>query len=56
MKKTLTINLGGMVYHIDEDAYAILNDYLERIKSGISNLEGSNEIYDDIENVIEKEH
>ena len=52
MKKTLTINLGGMVYHIDEDAYAILNDYLERIKSGISNLEGSNEIYDDIENRI----
>lgn len=21
MKKTLTINLGGTVYHIDEDAY-----------------------------------
>jgi phage shock protein PspC (stress-responsive transcriptional regulator) len=52
MKKTLTINLGGMVYHIDEDAYTILNDYLERIKNGISSLEGSNEIYDDIENRI----
>ena len=52
MKRTLTINLSGMVYHIDEDAYAILNDYLERIKSGINNLEGSNEIYEDIENRI----
>jgi phage shock protein PspC (stress-responsive transcriptional regulator) len=52
MKKTLTINLGGMVYHIDEDAYLVLNDYLERIKSGIVMLEGSNEIYDDIENRI----
>ena len=24
MKKTLTINLGGTVYHIDEDAYHLL--------------------------------
>ena len=23
MKKTLTVNLGGTVYHIDEDAYKI---------------------------------
>jgi phage shock protein PspC (stress-responsive transcriptional regulator) len=52
MKKTLTINLGGMVYHIDEDAYTVLYDYLERIKNEINNIEGSNEIYDDIENRI----
>ena len=24
MKKTLTVNLGGTVYHIDEDAYILL--------------------------------
>jgi phage shock protein PspC (stress-responsive transcriptional regulator) len=52
MNKTVTINLGGMVYHIDEDAYVILNDYLDRIKNGIGNLEGNNEIYDDIESRI----
>ena len=24
MKKTLTVNLGGTVYHIDDDAYRLL--------------------------------
>ena len=28
MKKTLTINLGGTVYYIDEDAYHLLDNYL----------------------------
>ena len=28
MKKTLTINLGGIVYHIDDDAYRLLDNYL----------------------------
>ena len=28
MKKTLTINLNGIVFNIDEDAYQILNQYL----------------------------
>lgn len=27
MKKTLTVNLGGTVYHIDDDAYRLLDDY-----------------------------
>ena len=31
MKKTLTINLGGIVFHIDEDAYISLNQYLENL-------------------------
>ena len=26
MKKTLTVNLGGTVYHIDDDAYRLLDD------------------------------
>ena len=25
MKKTLTVNLGGTVFHIDEDAYRLLD-------------------------------
>ena len=28
MKKTLTVNLGGTVYHIDDDAYRLLDNYL----------------------------
>ena len=26
MKKTLTVNLGGTVYHIDDDAYRLLDN------------------------------
>ena len=32
MKKTLTVNLGGTVYHIDEDAYVLLDNYLNNLK------------------------
>ena len=32
MKKTLTVNLGGTVYHIDDDAYRMLDDYLSNPK------------------------
>ena len=32
MKKTLTINLGGTVYHIDEDAYHLLDNYLTNLR------------------------
>ena len=35
MKKTLTVNLGGTVFHIDEDAYQLLDKYLSTSKSGI---------------------
>lgn len=31
MKKTLTMNLGGRVFHIDEDAYHLLDDYLHSL-------------------------
>ena len=31
MKKTLTINLGGIVYHIDDDAYRLLDNYLSNL-------------------------
>ena len=30
MKTTITINLGGIVFHIDDDAYDKLNSYLEQ--------------------------
>ena len=32
MKKTLTVNLGGTVFHIDEDAYQLLDKYLANLR------------------------
>lgn len=49
MKKTLTVNISGMVFHIDEDAYGVLNDYLQSIKKHFSRTQGGDEIVSDIE-------
>lgn len=49
MKKSLTINLNGCVYQIDEDAYIQLNDYLESLKVHLSSEKGSEDILADIE-------
>ena len=32
MNKTLSVNIGGIVFHIEEQAYDKLNRYLEAIK------------------------
>lgn len=52
MKKTLTVNLGGTVYHIDEDAYRLLDNYLCNLKTHFSKEVGADEIVDDIERRI----
>ena len=49
MKKTLTVNLNNTVYHIDEDAYESLQEYLNLLRNHFSEEEGSDEILDDIE-------
>ena len=49
MKKTLTINLGGSVYHIDEDAYQLLDKYLSNLRIHFEKEEGSDEIMNDFE-------
>ena len=49
MKKTLTVNLGGTVFHIDEDAYRLLDNYLCNLKLHFRKQEGAEEIVDDIE-------
>jgi len=49
MKKTVTINLSGIIFHIDEDAHDKLSDYLSKIKSCFSGSEGKDEIMADIE-------
>ncbi len=52
MKKTLTVNLGGTVFHIDEDAYRLLDNYLCNLKLHFRSQKGAEEIVDDIENRI----
>lgn len=49
MNKTVNINLAGIFFHIDEDAYLKLQRYLEAIKRSFSNSEGRDEIIADIE-------
>lgn len=49
MKKTININLAGIHFHIDEDAYYKLSNYLEAIQRSLKNAEGSEEIMQDIE-------
>ena len=49
MKKTVTVNIGGIVFHIDEDAYLLLSSYLESIKRHFNSSEGKDEITSDIE-------
>ncbi|GIZ10300.1 PspC domain-containing protein [Flavobacterium sp. UMI-01] len=49
MNKTVNINLGGFLFHIDEDAYQKLNRYFEAIKRSLNHSEGQDEIIKDIE-------
>ena len=44
MKKTLTVNLGGTVFHIDEDAYRLLDNYLCNLRLHFRKQEGAEEI------------
>ena len=49
MKKTFNINLGGIVFHIDEDAYELLDKYLSNLRIHFSKEEGAEEIVHDME-------
>ena len=49
MKKTLTINLSGSVFHIDDDAYERLHAYLIKITGHFGNDADAKEIVEDIE-------
>ncbi|MFI3296977.1 MAG: DUF2807 domain-containing protein [bacterium] len=48
MKRTLTINLNGIIFNIDEDAYQMLDNYLTEIKRHFS-ADEEKEILEDIE-------
>ena len=49
MNKTVNINLGGMFFHIDEDAFQKLTRYFDAIKRSLNNSGGQDEIIKDIE-------
>ncbi|MBT6417483.1 MAG: PspC domain-containing protein [Candidatus Marinimicrobia bacterium] len=52
MKKTQTINLGGIIFHIEVDAYDQLYTYLSSVKKQFANMDGQEEIIEDIESRI----
>ena len=52
MKKTLNINIGNSIIHIEEDAYETLTTYLNEVKAHFSNSADDFEIVTDIENRI----
>ena len=49
MNKTININLAGIFFHIDEDAFAKLTNYLNAIRNSFSDPDGQDEIIKDIE-------
>src|SRR5665647_1786465 len=49
MKKTLTVNLNNIVFHIDDDAYEMLQTYLSEISKYFESDEEKKEIMNDIE-------
>ena len=49
MKKTFTINISGTVFHIEEDAYEVLQKYLINLKNHFGASEEGKEILADIE-------
>jgi phage shock protein PspC (stress-responsive transcriptional regulator) len=52
MKITVSINLGGYSFNIDEDAYAELKRYLKNLELHFAGEESSSEILSDIETRI----
>src|ERR1700754_1596406 len=52
MNKTIIININGIVFHIEEDAYEVLKGYMTDVKRHFLNSADSLEITTDIENRI----
>jgi phage shock protein PspC (stress-responsive transcriptional regulator) len=52
MKKNISINISGIIFHIEEDGYDTLKKYLDSINKYFSTFEDSSEILADIESRI----
>lgn len=52
MKKNISINISGIIFHIEEDGYDSLRKYLDSINRYFGSFEDSSEILSDIESRI----
>lgn len=52
MKKNININIGGIIFHIEEDGFDKLKNYLDSVNSYFSSFDESKEIIEDIEGRI----
>jgi phage shock protein PspC (stress-responsive transcriptional regulator) len=52
MDKTISINIGGSLFQVDEEAFHILRDYIQAISNRLRNVPGGNETIEDIESRI----
>ncbi len=52
MNKTIIINISGVIFHIEEDAYEMLKQYMTAIKAHFASYQDNFEIITDIENRI----
>ena len=52
MKRTISINISGILFHVEEDGYDLLKEYLATINRYFSTYEDSHEITNDIESRI----
>ena len=50
MNKTIIININGIVFHIEEDAYEVLRSYMTDVKRHFAYSPDNDEIVTDIEN------
>jgi phage shock protein PspC (stress-responsive transcriptional regulator) len=52
MKKNISINISGIIFHIEEDGYEHLKNYLESINKYFASFDDNHEIIADIESRI----
>ncbi|MCA9362203.1 PspC domain-containing protein, partial [Candidatus Kaiserbacteria bacterium] len=52
MKKVISINLGSVVFAIEQDAYDVLAAYLTEIKTNLASTEDAGEVIADVERAI----
>lgn len=52
MKKNINVNINGSIFHIDEDAFEKLDNYLKSVRSHFKENENAEEIVGDIETRI----
>ncbi len=49
MKKTINVNLAGQIFYVEEDAYPVLDKYLQDVRAHFAQFADSEEIQKDIE-------